>query len=348
MKPILAITMGDPAGIGAEIVMKALSHRKVYEACIPVVVGDMAVLQDAARFAGAPLCLRPCQEPREARGEFGTVDVIDLGLLQQGGWEYKQVQPECGRAAYAYIERAIGYAINKQVHGVVTAPINKEALNLGGCHYSGHTEIFASLTGAARYAMLLATETLKVIHVTTHVPMRRACDLIQPPRVLEVIQLADESMRLMGMPHPRIGVAGLNAHCSENGLFGTEEATGIIPAIEQAREQGIDVEGPVPPDTIFVKAVAGQYDIVVAMYHDQGHMPVKLSGFKLDLATNRFTAVSGINCTVGLPIIRTSVDHGTAFDKAGEGTANEDSLLDALHMGAKMARNKFGLAKAEV
>ena len=220
---------------------------------------------------------------------------------------------------------------------MVTAPINKEALHLAGHLYSGHTEIFADYTHTPHYAMLLMSGKLRVIHCTTHVSMRKACDLITKERVGEVIGLADQAMKMMGLPHYTIGVAGLNAHCSENGLFGTEEAEAISPAIREAQAKGIHVEGPVPPDTVFVKALAGQYDVVVAMYHDQGHIPLKVVGFQLDAATGRFTSLSGINTTIGLPILRTSVDHGTAFDKAGQNLANEASMMEAIQLAAQMA-----------
>jgi 4-hydroxythreonine-4-phosphate dehydrogenase len=345
MKPILAITMGDPAGIGAEIAIKALTEKDIYNQCVPVVVGDKAALEDAITFTGAPVVLNRIEKPEDALGKPGVIDYIDCGMLKKGGWEYKKVNALCGKAAYAYIEKAIKFALNDQVHAVVTGPINKESLNASGYHYSGHTQIFAKLTNTSKYAMLLSTDSLKVIHVTTHVSMRKACDQITHERVLDVIFLANEAMKLMGKPNAKIAVAGLNAHCSENGLFGNEEAVSIIPAITDAKTMGINVDGPVPPDTVFVKAIAGQYDIVVAMYHDQGHIPLKLSGFKLDLATNKYTSVSGINSTVGLPIIRTSVDHGTAFGKAGEGRANESSLVDAIYMAVQMAKVKYGLSE---
>ncbi len=264
-----------------------------------------------------------------------------MGCLKPDGWEYKKVSEACGEAAFCYVEKSIELAMKKRVHAVVTGPINKEALNLAGHHYPGHTEIFRELSGNAPCAMMLCTRRLKVIHCTTHVPMRKACDLVTYDRVLETIRLADLAMKMLGKEKAAIGVAGLNAHASENGIFGFEEKEWIIPAIEQAQREGIHVEGPVPPDTVFVKAMAGLYDIVVAMYHDQGHIPVKLSGFELDLESNRFTSMSGVNTTIGLPIIRTSVDHGTAFDRAGEGTANEESMIEAVRMAALMAKNKF-------
>ncbi len=343
MKPIIGITMGDPAGIGPEIAVKALAHERLYETCTPLVIGDSEPLKDAAEFTKSPLRLNRIGRASEAKGEFGFVDFIDCGLLPPRSWEYKKVSALAGKAAFAYVKTGIELALGKEIHAVVTGPINKEALFMAGYHYSGHTEIFADLTGTKNFAMMLANKGLRVIHATTHVSMRQACDLIRKERVLNVIRLADEAMKAVDILSPRIAVAGLNAHASENGLFGDEEAKEIIPAIEEARRLGMTVDGPVPPDTVFVKALAGQYDIVVAMYHDQGHIPLKLNGFRLDTATNKYTSVSGINCTIGLPVIRTSVDHGTAFGKAGEGRANEESLVDAIDLAIRMAKRKFGL-----
>lgn len=343
MKHKIAITMGDPSGIGAEIAVKALNSRKVYEQCIPLVIGDRIPMAEAIAFTGTELKLRVIQSPEEAKGEFGYIDLMDLGCMKPGSWEYKKVCRASGEASFQYVVCGIRLAMERKIHAVVTGPINKEAINLAGHHYSGHTEILAAYTGSDRCAMLLCSQQLRVIHVTTHVSMREACNRIQDgkSRIEEVIRLADEAMKLLNIENPRIGVAGLNAHSSENGLFGGEERAAIIPAIEACQGQGILVEGPVPPDTVFVKALAGQYDVVVAMYHDQGHIPLKLNGFRLDKKTNRYTAMSGVNATVGLPIIRTSVDHGTAFGKAGEGRANEESLVDALNMAALMARKRF-------
>ncbi len=342
MKPTFAITMGDPAGVGAEVTVKALKNPALYESGIPVVIGDFVAVRDANDFCGAALDIHRIGHPSEALGRAGTLDLIDMGLLAPGSWHYGQVQAHCGKAAYAYVEKGIELALDGALDAVVTGPLNKEALHLGGYRYSGHTEIFADLTHTKDYAMLLATRALRVIHVTTHVSVRNACDRIKAERVLKVIRLAGEAMRLLGNGSPRIAVAGLNPHCSENGLFGWEEAQEILPAIEAARREGFRVEGPIPPDTVFVKALAGQYDIVLAMYHDQGHIPVKLSGFKLDPATGRFLSMSGVNITMGLPIIRTSVDHGTAFEIAGQGIANEESMVEAAEMALQMARMKKG------
>jgi 4-hydroxythreonine-4-phosphate dehydrogenase len=287
--------------------------------------------------------LREVASPPEAKGEYGVLDYIDLGYLTPGSFEYKKVQRLTGEASFQYVIKGIDFAMKKELHAVVTGPINKEAINLAGHHYSGHTEIFGDYTNTKNYAMLLSGGAIKVIHVTTHCSMRDACDKIKKDRVLSVIKLAHEGLSLMGHKDPKIGVAGLNAHSSENGLFGWEEEREITPAIEDAKALGMNVEGPVPPDTVFVKCTAGQYDVVVAMYHDQGHIPLKLAGFKLDIATNSYSSMSGVNSTIGLPIIRTSVDHGTAFGKAGEGRANEESLVDAINVAVVMAKNKFGL-----
>ena len=340
MLPVLGISMGDPAGIGAEIAVKALAKKDWSQECIPVVIGDKAAMEDAIAFTHSDVKLHTIQTPEEAVSEAGVINLIDMGYLAPGSWEYKKVSPLAGKAGFNYVRLATELAMDRKIDAIVTGPINKESINLAGYHYSGHTEILADITGTRDYAMLLTGGNLRVIHVTTHVSMREACDRITQKRVYTVIRLAKQAMDLLGMPNARIGVAGFNAHCSENGLFGDEEARAIIPAIQQAQEEGINVDGPVPPDTVFVKAQAGQYDIVVAMYHDQGHIPLKLAGFKLDLVTNKYTAMSGVNSTIGLPVIRTSVDHGTAFGKAGEGRANEESLVDAMYMAIEMAKNK--------
>ncbi len=343
MKPRIGITIGDPAGIGAEITMKALKHKKIYESCVPVVIGDYEALREANEFSRTGLEIKKISDVTQAKGEYGAVDLLDMGFLSPGSFVYKKVQKLCGEASFQYVVKGIRLAMEKKLDAVITGPVNKEAINLAGHHYSGHTEIFADYTNTKDYTMLLTGGALKVVHVTTHCSMRDACDKIKKGRVLAVIKLAKEGLMLMGYQNPKIGVAGLNAHSSENGLFGWEEEREIIPAIEEAKALGINADGPVPPDTVFVKCQAGQYDVVVAMYHDQGHIPLKLAGFKLNLETNRYESMSGVNCTIGLPIIRASVDHGTAFGKAGEGRANEESMVEAIEVGLTMAKNKFGL-----
>lgn len=336
----VGITMGDPAGVGPEIILKALADEDIYEQCIPVVIGDRAALEDALRFCRLPLTLREVSSPAEACGEPKMVDYIDMRCLQAGGWRYKKPQKVCGEASFQYVLRAIELACRHEIGAVITAPISKEALHLAGHMYSGHTEIFAEYTGTSRYAMLLAAGNLRVIHVSTHVSLRDACDLVKKERVLETIRLANEGLQLLGVTEPSIAVAGLNPHSSENGLFGREEQTEIIPAVDAARGMGIHVTGPEPPDTVFVRCLGGQYDAVVAMYHDQGHIPLKLAGFRLDPKTNAYVSMRGINYTVGLPIVRVSVDHGTAYGKAGEGRANPESMTEAIMTGVLIAKNK--------
>lgn len=336
MNRILLLTMGDPAGIGPEVTVKALSHPETHLGCTPVVVGDEEPVKAALAFTGSKLRLNIINTPEEALGEEGVIDLMDLGALRGHSYALGQVSAACGEAAFCYVTKAIDLAMQGRAAGVVTAPINKEALHLAGHSYSGHTEIFADYTHTSDYAMLLMSQGLRVIHVTTHVSMRKACDLITTQRVLKTIRLAHEALKMLGLPNGRVGVAGFNAHASENGLFGHEEADAILPAVELARAEGIDAEGPVPPDTVFVKAVGGVYDIVVAMYHDQGHIPLKLYGFRMDPKTGLFSSMSGINTTIGLPIIRTSVDHGTAFDRTGKNTANEMSMVEAITTAVQM------------
>ena len=340
MKQLIGITMGDAAGIGAEITVKALNYGRLYDHAIPVVYGDRAAMEDALRFTGlSHLKLNVIERCEQARGEYGTIDLIDFGLLAPNGWAYKKNQAVTGEASFQYIVRAIQDAMAGKFTAVVTGPISKEAIHMAGHNYSGHTEIFADYTGTKNYAMLLSGDGLKVIHVTTHISMEEACRRITKERVENVIRLANTGMRLLGVESPRIAVAGFNAHCSENGLFGDQEARAIEPAITAARTSGLDVIGPIPPDTVFCKAIGGMYDIVVAMYHDQGHIPIKLMGFRLDEKTNTYSSMSGINCTIGLPIIRTSVDHGTAYGKAGEGRANEQSMIEAIEAAQVMSKN---------
>lgn len=343
MKKIL-ITMGDPSGVGGEIAVKALESPRLHENCIPILVGDLDVLQDSMRICGCEKEIKVLECIEEAEQDPQTIHLINLDIVHKGEWEYKKVCKISGEAAFQYIVKAIQLAMEKKAQAVVTCPINKEAINLAGHHYSGHTEIFADYTNTESYGMLLTSSHLRVIHVTTHVSMRDACDIIRlhPERVEATIALAQEAMHQLGIEHPRIAVAGLNPHSSENGLFGDEEQVSISKAIESQKAKGIQVEGPIPPDSVFVKAYAGAYDVVVAMYHDQGHIPLKLSGFKMDAETGKFTMMSGVNTTIGLPIIRTSVDHGTAFDRAGDGRANENSLIEAVEMANQMANVRFG------
>lgn len=340
MRPCIGITLGDPSGIGPEVIVKALNNKTVYTRCIPVVYGDLFPLQDAISFCKLGLNIHIISNPREAMGEYGTIDLIPFYLVKNGDYEYKKASAKCGDASFKYIINAINDALEKKIDAVCTAPINKEALFLAGHKFSGHTEIFAHYTNTKNYAMLLTSKSLRVIHVTTHISLKDVASKVTKERVLEVIELANKVCKQIGIKKPRIAVAGLNPHSSENGLFGSEEGNYIIPAIEEASKIGIDVDGPVPPDTVFVKALSGMYDIVVAMYHDQGHIPLKLSGFKYNARKKEYTSVNGVNSTLGLPIIRTSVDHGVAYGKAGEGRANEESMIDAIKLAIQFYKNK--------
>lgn len=343
MRPILAITMGDPAGIGPEIVVRALSHKSTYEECRPIVTGDAAVISEAVRLLGLDLKVNAVDKVSDAKFEYGTIDVFDLHCVDMSTFKFGEVQPQCGNAAFVSIKKAIELAMANEVDATVTAPLNKEALNLAGHHFDGHTELYATFTNTKKYAMMLADENIRVIHVSTHVPLRKACDLVKKARVIEVTELIDDACRQFGIENPRIGIAGLNPHSSENGMFGDEEALEIIPAINELKARGFNVDGPVPPDSVFAKAKSGKYDGVVAMYHDQGHIPLKVCAFNWDKETGKMQSAKGVNITLGLPIIRVSVDHGTAFDVAGKGLASEDAMMLSIDYATRMAKYRLGV-----
>jgi len=336
-RPVICITMGDPAGIGAEIIVKALSKKDIYKKSKPITIGSKCVIDDALKFIPSNLKLNVIKNTEEIKGKFGTIDLLDLDNIKLDEFNYGKVSAKAGQASLDYIYKGIDLAMEGLVDAVVTGPIHKEAIKAAGSPYAGHTEIFASRTKTKNYAMMLADDHLRVIHVSTHVSLRQACDLVKKERILTVMHLADKALKDLGIKNPKIGVAGLNPHAGEGGLFGKEEIEEIIPAIAQAKKEGIDAEGPVPPDTIFSKVIGRQYDIAVVMYHDQGHIPMKVTGFKYNKATNKWSTMSGVNVTVGLPIIRTSVDHGVAFGKAGEGRANEESMVEAIKMAIDFA-----------
>lgn len=337
MLPKLAITMGDPAGIGPEIVVRALNHKETYEQCRPLVVGDANVIRLAIDALALPLSVNAIHKVEDAGFKYGCIDVYHLNCVDLNNFSFGKVDAQCGNAAFLSIRTAIELAMADEVDGTVTAPLNKEALNLAGHHYDGHTEIYATFTETKKYAMLLADEFLRVIHVSTHVSLREACDRVKKDRIIEVTELIHDACKQFGMETPRIGIAGLNPHSSDNGLFGWEEQKEIIPAVEELRDRGFDVEGPVPPDTLFAKAKCGQFDGCVAMYHDQGHIPFKVVGFNWNKETGKMDSVKGVNITLGLPIIRVSVDHGTAFDVAGKGIASEDAMMLSIDYATRMA-----------
>lgn len=352
-KPIVGITMGDPAGSGPEITIKALADPEQYSYCRPIVVGDVKVMEQAKKFVGREdIVIHRCEKVSDALFTPGTIDVLHLDLIEDiSKFEIAKVSVEGGNAAFQCVKKVIELAMAGEVDATCTNALNKEAMNKaleyyhgeksdGYTHFDGHTEIYATYTHTKKYTMMLAHHDLRVVHVSTHVSLREACDRVKKDRVLEVISIADKACRDMGIAKPRIGVAGLNPHCGEGGLFGREEIDEITPAIEAARTAGINAQGPIPPDTIFSKALGGWYDIVVAMYHDQGHIPLKVVGFVYDREKQAWSAVEGVNITLGLPIIRTSVDHGTAFDQAGTGKANELSLKNAIEYAVRFAANR--------
>jgi len=334
--PILGVTMGDPAGVGPEIIVRAAAEPEVQRASRPVVIGAASTLTEAAALVGSPLRLHGVTRVADCRWQPGTLEVLDLANVDMATVPRGRVSAAAGRAAYAYIETAVDLAKAGAIHGIVTAPINKEALAAAGLTHSGHTEILASLSGTRDFAMLLMGDELRVIHVTTHVALRRVPELVTRERVLRTIELAQRTLETLGIPRGRIAVAGLNPHAGEDGLFGDEEKTAIGPAVEAARGKGLNVTGPLPADTLFSRARGGEFDIVVAMYHDQGHIPVKTLGFNYDEATKRWVGLSGVNVTVGLPFLRVSVDHGTAFDRAWKGVANHESMVEAIEVAVRM------------
>lgn len=340
-RPLLGITMGDPCGVGPEITVKALNRAEIYENCRPVVVGSAGVVEQAIKITGLNLSVNAIREPSEGKYVFGTIDVVDHDIVDMDKLVRGRVSVMGGEAAFRAIERVIELAMQDKVDATITGPLNKEALNLAGHHYSGHTEIYAEKTGTKSYCMMLADGDLRVVHISTHVSLRDACDRVKKARELEVIKLADNVCKSMGMEHPRIAVAGLNPHAGENGLFGREEIEEIRPAVEEAISEGINADGPLPPDSVFSKARGGMYDIVVAQYHDQGHIPLKVIGFQFDRSSQKWKSVTGVNITLGLPIIRSSVDHGTAFDQAGKGTANEESMVNAINYGIRLANDRL-------
>lgn len=337
LPPIIGISMGDPSGIGPEICAKALALKEIYDVSRPIVVGDAGIVRDAVRFCGLRLSVVARAKVSEAEFLYGAIDVIDLKNLPLDQLRHKKVTAEQGRASFEYVAKVIELAMAGQIDATVTGPINKAAINAGGFHYAGHTEIYADLTNTRDYSMMLAEGDFRVAHVSTHVSLRKACERVKKDRVLAVIRLAHDALRQLGIASPRIAVAGLNPHCGEGGLFGDEDDLEIAPATAAARAGGINAEGPMPADTVFSKMRGGMFDLVVVMYHDQGHIPTKLMGFQYDNKTGTWSQMAGVNVTLGLPIIRASVDHGTAFGKAGEGRANPQSMVEAIKLAARLA-----------
>jgi len=328
-RPLIAITMGDPAGIGAEVSLKALLEPAAYAMCRPLVVGTLAVLEQMRDVLHSRQQLQPVVNPAAGRYAPGTVAVLDLSVEHPGPFPLGVAGKENGAAAVAYVETAIALALAGEVEAIATAPLNKEAMRAAGFPYDGHTELLAIKTGTKVYTMMLASGDFRVFHVSTHVSLRGAIERAKKPRVLQVIELAYREIQRMGVTEPCVAVAGLNPHAGEHGLFGDEEIHEIAPAVEEAQARGWNIIGPISPDTVFARAKRGDFDGVVAMYHDQGHIPFKMTEFDM-----------GVNVTVGLPIIRTSVDHGTAYDIAGQGVADPKNMVQAITLAADMATRR--------
>ena len=327
--PLVAITMGDAAGTGPEIITKSLALPELRAVCRPVVVGDAATMTRALRFTGVNLAIRAIRDIAEAAADPGRIDVLDLANIDLVKLQLGRVDPMAGKAAYEYIKRATELALADQVGAIVTSAINKESLNQAGYRFDGHTGLLAHLCNAPGATMMLAAENLRVSHVSTHVPLRVAIERVKPERIVKVLQLTHDAVRQLGIEQPRLAVAGLNPHAGEHGLFGDEEEKFITPAIVEAQRLGLTVTGPHPGDTVFFRALQGEFDAVVAMFHDQGHVAVKMLGIW-----------RGVNITLGLPIVRTSVEHGTNFDMAGTGKSDPRSLNEAIKLAAIMAARR--------
>jgi len=325
VKPLIAVTMGDAAGIGPEIIVKVLHLEEIYRICRPLVVGEGTTIHKMVELLKSPLKLHTIEKLTGVKGEFGTIDLLDLHNLNQAEVILGQIGAPCGRAAMEYIAKATELTLAGKVKALVTAPISKEATKLAGYQDIGHLEYLARITGASEYATMLVSGSLSVVHLTTHYSLKDACKLVTKERILAKLKLTHDSFLKWGVRQPRIAVAGLNPHAGEGGLLGREEIEEIEPAVKEAQHLGIDARGPFPADSVFNRAINGEFDVVLALYHDQGHIPIKVYGFE-----------KSVSVALGLPFIRTSVDHGTAFDIAGKGIANPESLAEAIKTAVKL------------
>lgn len=326
-RPVIGITMGDPVGIGPEIIISALSDADMYGICKPLVIGDANILQHIQKSTHNRLTVKSTAHPDSGSYAHGAIDVLNLSDLKPDQIRYGNPTIETGAAMVKYITTAIDLAREGHIDGVVTGPINKNAMHAAGFFYNGHTELFAERTKTTDYAMMLAGDRLRVVLVTIHLPFKKVRSKLSKQNIFNTISITSDALRSrFGITHSRIAVAGLNPHAGENGIFGNEEKKIISPAIDQAKKRNMNVSGPFPPDTVFHHAANGQFDAVICMYHDQGLIPFKLLHFS-----------NGVNITLGLPIIRTSVDHGTAYDIAGTGQADPGSMIAAIKMAAHQA-----------
>ncbi len=325
-KPLVAITMGDPSGIGPEVVSKALTRPGIYERMRPFVIGTASGMESANRLTGSPARVIPVGSVAEAAGAPGVIEVLNVDGYETVEFPVGEHSIEAGRASHAWVERAARLCIDWTVDAMATAPVNKESWQMAGSADLGHQEVFRRLTGSGYVATMLVSGELRCMHLSTHKALRDACDYVTTQNVLRAVRLTNEHFVKWGFPAPRIAVAGLNPHASDNGLIGREELDEIAPAVEAARSEGIEASGPHPSDSVFNKAIAGEFDVVVVMYHDQGHIAIKVHGFEESISVN-----------LGIPFIRTSVDHGTAFDIAGKNVADETGMVEALNMAALLA-----------
>ena len=327
-RPIIAIPLGDPAGVGPEIVVKSLNHDELYELCRPVVIGDRATIEQAMRFCSINLAVNSIEDPKDGMYAKGTIDLIDLSNVDINTLQIGKVQAQGGKAAFEYIKTVTELALEKKVDAIATTPINKESLKAAQVPYIGHTEILEDLTNTENPLTMFQVFDLRVFFLTRHVSLKKACELVKEETVYEFILRCKKALEVLGVTNPKLAVAGLNPHSGENGLFGYEEVDEIVPAIKRAKELGIDVVGPVPADSVFHFGLKGKYDAVLSLYHDQGHIATKMVDFERT-----------ISITNNMPFLRTSVDHGTAFDIAGKGIVSDVSMVEAIKLAALYAQN---------
>lgn len=326
-RQIIGIPMGDPAGIGPEIIIKALENKELYNICKPLVIGDEGVLKRISGILNSQLILNTIKHPHEGKYCSGTVDLISLDNINTGSLEFGKVQPDAGRAAFEYIVKTAELAKSKVISAMATTPINKEAIKAANINFIGHTEMLADLTNTEDPLTMFQVFNMRVFFLTRHVSLKKACDLVRKERLLDYIIRCNEALNRLGLHNRLLAVAGLNPHNGEHGLFGNEEGMEIEPAIMEAKDKGIDVVGPIPPDSVFYQALKGRYDAVLSLYHDQGHIATKTVDFE-----------KTISLTIGMPFIRTSVDHGTAFDIAGKGIASSVSMEEAIRLAAEYGK----------
>ncbi len=326
-KPFVGVSTGDPSGVGPEITVKALAHSEIYDICKPVICGDERVVKKAINICGLDLSINITDNPQDGLYKKGTIDIVNIENIDMSRFEYGQISAQCGRAAYEYIEKITRFAIDKKLNAIVTAPINKEALKAADIPFIGHTEILQNLTGTYNPLTMFQVYDLRVFFLSRHVSLKNACEMVKKDRVYEFIKRCNEALIRLGVEKPKLAVSGLNPHSGEHGLFGDEEVKEIMPAIELAKDDGVDVCGPVPADSVFVFGLRGRYDAVLSLYHDQGHIAAKMVDFERT-----------ISITNNMPFIRTSVDHGTAFDIAGKAIASEVSMVEAIILAAKYGK----------